>query len=480
MLHHIQFFTHFRWQDAIDIAISSYILFRLYMLFKGTNVVRVLMGIALLMFFGSVANYLGLIVTSWAFQGVTAAAAFVIIVIFRNEIRNILEAQNLKAYFWGSPRKIENPPVEVIVETVFELARLHIGALIVIPGKENIRSIIQGGIPWRGLLSKEMLMSIFWHNNPVHDGAVIVSGNQISEAMAILPLSKRTDLSSYYGTRHRAAIGMAEASDALVLVVSEERGVVAVAKGNQIRAISRKEDLTNILNEHLGTERKNGYSRREMLEVGVTALMSVLVVFSIWFNLVKGKTTLLTVDAPIKFVNNAPGMEIIENTDNTARLQLSGSDQLMRSFRPDQIQVRLDLSMAHVGTNVIPITDNDVSLPPGISLNRVDPSSIKILLDKRIIKKVPVQVTWSGKVPSGHVLQSFVIDPEYVEIAGMSLALKAVQFVTTQPVDRSVMTESGTVSVTPLLPSASFSFAQATIPKITISYVIAPKLPATK
>ncbi len=475
MLHHPHFFANFRWQDAIDIAISSYILFRLYMLFKGTNVMRVLIGIALLMFFGSVANYLGLIVTSWAIQGVTAAAAFVIIVIFRNEIRNILEAQNLKAYFWGTPRKLEDPPVEVLVDTAFELARLHIGALIVVPGKENIRSIIQGGIPWRGLLSKEMLMSIFWHNNPVHDGAVIVSGNQISEVMAILPLSKRTDLSSYYGTRHRAAIGMSEASDALVLVVSEERGVVAVAKGNQIRAVSRKEDLTNILNEHLGMERKNGYSRREILEVGVTALVSVLVVFGIWFNLVKGKTTLLTVDAPIKFVNNAPGMEILESTDNTARLQLSGSDQLMRSFRPDQVQVRLDLSTAHVGANTIRITDDDVSLPPGISLNRVDPASIMIVLDRRIVKKVPVQVTWNGKIPAGHVLQSFTVNPEYVEISGMSLALKDVQFVATQPVDRTQMTESGSVSVIPLLPSASLSFAQGNIPKITISYVVTAK-----
>ena len=249
------FISNIRWQDIVDVLLISYILFRLYVLFRGTNVFRVLIGIVLLWFFQKIAFYFGLIVTSWAVQGFTAVAAIIIIVIFRNEIRSVLQTKNFKNLLWGASREIIETPVDVIADTAIELTRKGMGALIVIPGKEDISDTVHSGIPWNGLISKEMLMSIFWKDNPVHDGAAVIHGNQVAQVGTILPLSRRKDLPSYYGTRHRAGAGLAETTDALVIIISEERNNILCAKGNLIRIVRTKSDLVEKVYEHLGVSR---------------------------------------------------------------------------------------------------------------------------------------------------------------------------------------------------------------------------------
>ena len=217
------FVSSIRWQDFIDIAFNSYILFRLYALFRGTDAFRVLVGIAFLWILQRLAVSLGLILTSWMMEGIIAVAALIVIVVFRNEIRSVFRARNIWAILWGLPRKPTKTPVEIITESVFNLAKRRIGALIVLPGKEDLEEFVQQGIPWDGRVSTEMIESIFWPNNPVHDGAAIIVEDRVSEVGVILPLSHRKDLPSAYGTRHRAAAGLSETTDAMVIVVSEER-----------------------------------------------------------------------------------------------------------------------------------------------------------------------------------------------------------------------------------------------------------------
>ncbi|MGD9372950.1 MAG: DisA protein, partial [Desulfobacterales bacterium] len=130
-----------RWQDIVDIALVSYVLFRFYVLFRGTNVFRVLIGITILWFLQQIAVSLGLIVTSWVIQGIVALAAFIIIVIFRTEIRTVLQARNLKSIFWGVSSKTVITAIETVVQSVHEMADRKCGALIVIPGKEDLEEI---------------------------------------------------------------------------------------------------------------------------------------------------------------------------------------------------------------------------------------------------------------------------------------------------------------------------------------------------
>jgi uncharacterized protein (TIGR00159 family) len=473
----LPFFSNIRWQDVIDITLNSYILFRLYILFRGTNVFRVLIGIALLWFFQRIAVSLGLIVTSWAIQGITAVAALIIIVVFRNEIRSVLQARNLKAILWGFSDKTVSTPVEIIVESVYELARTHTGALIVFPGQEDLEEVIQGGTPWRGLVSKEMITSIFWHDNPVHDGAAIIKGNQVTEVGVILPLSHRDDLPSYYGTRHRAAAGLAEATDALVIIVSEERGSVILARGSDMRVISRKEELSKTLREHVGvTAEEWTYLRKGKLEIGIAALVSILFITGVWFSFTRGLDALITLEIPIEYMNRDPEMEILDTSINAVHLDLSGSGALIKSIRPGQVQVRLDLNKAVAGHNTFTIADENVALPPGVFLKRVKPSVVEVTVDVPIKKKLPVQVDWVGDLPEHLVITEAKLEPESVWVIGGKRILENVSTIYTEQVPLDNIRKTGEMTVGLMLDLASVKISPGSTDRIKVEYVAQERL----
>ena len=341
------------WTDIIDILFISYVLFRLYVLFRATPVLRVLIGIGILWIFQRVAVWLNLVVTSWAIQGIIAAVALIVIVVFRNELRSVLQAKNLRSLLWGYTHEIVQTPIEVISETVFDLAKKPYGALIVFEQKDDLKDVVHSGIPWDGIVSKEMILSIFWPGNPVHDGAVIIQSNRISQVGAILPVSGSKDLPSHYGTRHRAAAGLVELTDAIVIVVSEETGKVALVRDGKLRKVRGKNELAQLLDESFNQDWKTiGLSRRKQkLELPFAALASFLFVTAVWFGFTRGLDTLATLDVTIEYMNRPPEMEILEASVNTVRFQLSGSGTILKSISPDQVQVRLDLSKAIVGQN---------------------------------------------------------------------------------------------------------------------------------
>ncbi|UCD87916.1 MAG: diadenylate cyclase [Desulfobacterales bacterium] len=473
----LAFFSNIRWQDVVDITLNSYILFRLYILFRGTNVFRVLIGIALLWFFQRIAVSMGLIVTSWAIQGITAVAALIIIVVFRNEIRSVLQARNLKAILWGFSDKTVNTPVEIIVESVYELARTRTGALIVFPGKEDLEEVVQGGTPWHGLVSQEMITSIFWHDNPVHDGAAIIKGNQVTEVGVILPLSHRDDLPSHYGTRHRAGAGLAETTDALVVVASEERGNVVLAKGSHMRVISRKEELARALREHVGvTAEEWTYLRKGKLEIGMAALASILFITGVWFSFTRGLDALVTLEIPIEYMNRDPEMQILDTSVNAVHLDLSGSGALIKSIRPGQVQVRLDLNKAAAGHNTFTITDENVALPPGVFLKRVKPSVVEVTVDVPVKKKLAVQVDWVGKLPEHLVITEAKLEPESIWVIGGKRILQNVSTIYTENVPLDNIRRTGEMTVGLKLDLASVKIAPGSTDRIKVAYLVKERI----
>ena len=467
------FLSSIRWQDIIDISLNSYILFRFYVLFRGTNVFRVLIGMTILWFLQRLAISLGLIVTSWVVQGIVAVGAIIIIVVFRNEIRRVLQARNLKSIFWGLSLKSAVTPTEIIVESVFGMAKSKCGGLIVFPGKEDLSDAVQGGTPWRGLITKEMITSIFWPDNPVHDGAAIVQGDRISVVGAILPLSDRDDLPSYYGTRHRAALGLAEATDALTIVVSEERGDILVAKGSRLREIRQKQTLEQNIREHLGTASvKKDVARKEGLEIVAAALLSIVFITGIWFSVSRGQDTLVSLDIPVDYTDRAAGTEIADTSVKSVSLVLSGSGALVKSVTPDQVNVRLDISNAVIGQNSFTITPDNISLPPGIALREVTPPVIDVFIDETIKKQLPVQVDWAGKLSPELILLDFALNPETVEVAGGKRILEKITTVYTEKVPLDNLSGSGELTAKLVLNPAALKIAQGSKDKVTIQYLI--------
>ncbi|MFC1863795.1 diadenylate cyclase, partial [Thermodesulfobacteriota bacterium] len=399
-----------RWQDIVDIALNSYIIFRIYVLFRKTKAFKLLVGIVVLWLLQRIAVSMGLIITSWAVQGIMAVAAIIIIIVFKDEMLLVLQANRLGAILWGFPKKISPTDIDVIVDSVNDLSKTKTGALIVLPQKDDLEDILQGGIKWQGTLSKEMLLSIFWPKNPVHDGAALVLGSRVEKVGAILPLSSRNDLPSHFGTRHRAALGLVEKSDALVVVVSEETGNIHLAEGSELRAIKGKEGLKRILRERFEVEVvKPGLTHKENLWIGIAALVSVLFITGVWFSFSRGVETLITLDVPIQYTNRDPELEVIESSHDAVRVYLGGSGSLIRSIRAEDVQVRLKLDKTLPGENSFYITQDNISLPPGVYLKKIEPSTIQLTLDKLVTKELPIQATWKGQFDKNLILTDVIL-----------------------------------------------------------------------
>ncbi len=469
-------FEALRWQDAVDIGLTSYILFRLYALFRGTNVLRVLVGIAVLWVMQEIAAYLGLIVTSWVFQGIMAAAALLIIVVFRNEIRSVLQAKNLRAILWGFPGNLGDTDIQVIVESAYELAQQRNGALIVFPGKEDLGEYTHSAMPWEGVISREMLLSIFWPDNPVHDGAAVVRGNRIREVGAILPLSHRKDLPSHYGTRHRAAAGLAENTDALVIVVSEEKGHVAVAKGSHIKTVRGREELSRMLHEQMGVpQNRNARLEKRNLELVAAGIVSILLMSGVWVGFTKGLDTIITLDVPIQYMNRDPKMEILDASISSTRLHLSGSGSLLKTIRPEQIQIKIDLGGALPGANNYTINRENITLPPGANLKKIEPETVDISLDTVTQKDLVVQTDWTGRLDDRLILKKANVTPIRVRVMGGSKVLEHTATIYTEKVPIENIKKSGTMTVKLALQPGSLRMAPGSKDRVTVDYEVEPR-----
>ena len=444
----LTFITSLRWQDFADIGLNGYILFRLYVLFRGSRLIRVIGVLILLWLFKGLALYTGLVVTSWAIQGIIAAAALILIIVFRDEIASVFQAKQLKTFLWGFPARQEITPMEIISRSAFEMGRSKVGALMVVPDGKGVDDIVQGGIEWDGKLSREMLLSIFWDKNPVHDGAVIIKGDRISHVGVILPLSRRRDLPSRFGTRHRAAIGLAEHSSALIITVSEESGHITVVKGNEIKNVRNTVHLKSIIEGHVGKGKKRDTAQwKDWMEYGSAALVCLVLVTGIWFGLSRGRETLKTMEVPLEYTALQKDFEIIEASSNTVTLHLGGSGPLLKSLGPQQIKVLLKLDKAVVGENNFIVSDNNVLLPPGVQLKKVEPETITLFVEGTISRQVPIQVQWSGKLPPALILSNVRLIPDTLLVTGPRNDLADLATLYTEKIPLESLTKPGTLKM---------------------------------
>lgn len=242
----------FSYWDIIDIALISFVLYRLLLLIKGTRALYMLMSILILLVFLGVSEFLGLRVTSWVLNNFAGYLFLTLVIIFQPEIRRALAFIGESNFFENNSTTLNSQVIDELVRSASILANRQLGALIIIQRNTKLSHYVQVGQKIDSIVSKDLLLSIFIPYSPLHDGAVILEGARLTYAGCILPLTKRNDISQVYGTRHRAAIGVTEETDAVAIVVSEERGAISVAmKGSitsELDATMLSETLKNIFN----------------------------------------------------------------------------------------------------------------------------------------------------------------------------------------------------------------------------------------
>lgn len=244
----------------IDLTIVIFLVYCFFKIVKGSRAWQLIKGIALLIIATWISGLFNLKILNWILTGIMNLGVIAIIVIFQPELRRALEqlGTNKITQFFGIDKDLSTKTKEDIYKIVIaatELSKTKTGALIVIERDIKIQDIIATGIPMNAEVSPQLLVNIFEPKTPLHDGAVVISGNKIAAAACVLPLADDKDIAKELGTRHRAAIGISKESDSIVVVVSEETGKISVAKDGTLIADLREDVLKKILISNVVTKR---------------------------------------------------------------------------------------------------------------------------------------------------------------------------------------------------------------------------------
>lgn len=258
-------FNLFRWQDLLDISIVAFIIYRLLLLLVGTRAMQLVKGFVVLGVVSALARGLQLATVSWFLAKALTVMVIAIPIVFQPEIRKMLEELG-RGRIWKR-RQVEKRAQslsEEITNALVFLKNRKIGALVVFQRETGLKDFWSTAVRLEAQISQELLISIFWPNNPLHDGAVIIENSTIIAASTYLPLTENPDLSRTIGTRHRAALGVTEVSDAIALVVSEEKGEISLAVNGHMSRNLKDSQIQRLLLHYFGAleeEKKSIWSR---------------------------------------------------------------------------------------------------------------------------------------------------------------------------------------------------------------------------
>ncbi len=252
------------WRDIVDIVIMSYVFYRLILIIRGTRAEQLVKGLIILLLAMVISDQVGFDAFNWTLRQVMTIGLIAIPIVFQPELRRALEhlgrGKIFKTPYWNwSTQDFESMLTELI-KAIPVLVKKRIGALIVIERTTGLKDWVSTGIPIEGVVTAELLINIFFPRSPLHDGAVIMQGNQVVAAGCYLPLTEDPTLSKELGTRHRAAIGISENSDAVAIVISEETGIISIAHDGVLTRYLDEKKLRSVLRELLSPERSEGLS----------------------------------------------------------------------------------------------------------------------------------------------------------------------------------------------------------------------------
>jgi diadenylate cyclase len=383
----------------VDITVMSLLLYSILVWMKRTGrAATVLIGILIVAAVYLAARQFNLFLTAAILQGFFAVILVALVIIFQEELRYFfervaqrsLESRELLGRRKNTPKHQQH--VEMLVRTLSDFARDRVGALIALRGKDLLVRHLYAGERLKGLASETLLKSIFDPHSPGHDGAVVIDGNRIDSFSSRLPLSKNREKILHSGTRHAAALGLSELTDALCLVVSQERGTISIARHGDIRRVDDRSELAEIIETFYGEINSNHHAKLSNLlkKNFKEKVLAVVLALCLWFVLVhESKTIYQTFSIQVEHGELPEHLVLTDLEPSKVEVTFSGLRRTFDLGNSKEIRLELKPWLFRKGKNAINISSTDLIFPDNLVLEKLEPNRIvATVMEKPMHKNV--------------------------------------------------------------------------------------------
>lgn len=454
------FLQNVRLEDFVDIGIIAVFVYLILVWLKRARVRFILVGMIILGLIYILARLFGLYLTTMVFQAFFAIFLIMIVVIFQDDFRHFFERVAIWGITRGRTRTISfGQDIDILSSGLANLSRKKIGALVVVRGQDPLDRYLEAGVNLDGLLSEVLLESIFDPHTPSHDGAVVIDGMRLTKLACYLPLSTNIDEVGRLGTRHAAALGLTERTDALCIVVSEEQGTISVAEEGRIRQLSDVTELHRVLEGFYIRKFPKRQKQKTLLTDFLTGhflekVVALVLACGLW--LVFGhRIEIIRRDfvIPIEYRNLAPDRIIGEPKPKEITVTLSGSERTFRLLDPKELKLSLDMSAIQDGENKFYLNKDLIRKPTGLSLVNIVPEEIQLNVYKMITVSIPIEVKTEGRLSSGASLKEIKVNPQNISVVIPSVIDRKKISIATEPIDLKSITTTTTLTPKLIIPA---------------------------
>ncbi|MBN2688246.1 MAG: diadenylate cyclase [Deltaproteobacteria bacterium] len=437
----------FRFADLIDIAIIAALTYVVLIWFKKTTSRFVLIGIVILGAIYSSARFFSMYLTEYVFQGFFAILLIAMVIIFQEDLRRFFERLAMWGFFKRQGERTKTDElIDTLVRTATSLAQKRYGALLVLPGKDYLDRHIEVGTELDGTISEPLLESLFDPHSIGHDGAAIIENGRVTKFGCHLPLSSNTKKLHNLGLRHTAALGLSERTDALCIVISEERGTISVAQEENLRRLTSPDQLRTILERFYHPqspkETRTKIWVRWIKENPFEKALAVALASVLWLAFAY-QTESIRRDfvIPIEYRNLQSSWIIEEPKTKEASITLVGSQQAFNLLDPQTLKIVVDMSALKEGRQALHLSRDLVRSPSNLSVLSIQPDQIRITARQMVATAMPVKVETTGTVHENLVVRSVEPKPPAIQVLALPKNHKHLVAVT-EPIDLSVITSS--------------------------------------
>ena len=372
-----------RFSDVVDVAIVAALLFMGIRWLRAARARIALLGLGLVGALYGIVQQLQFQLTTWLLQGFFAVVVLIVVVVFQDDLRRLFESIAI----WGLRRqapRLGPSLVDTLVRAVTELAATRTGALIVLSGREPLDRHLDGGTFLKGRVSEPLLRSLFDASSPGHDGAVVLEGQTVTRFGVHLPLSNDWDQLDEHGTRHAAALGLAERADALCIAISEERGTISLASNGEIEVVEGADQLAAALLQFVSRNerdrgRLNGAAPTHRHQRWAEGAAAVAMASTLWIVTVPGATVAReTREIPVVVENMPVGYELAGVEPPMVEIGLQGRRRDLVLAGAGAIEVQIDALLVQLGRRTFAVSTEQVKHPDGLEITSIRPATVRL------------------------------------------------------------------------------------------------------